>query len=218
MFFAAITGLQRQVDPVAPLAMRAALVELVLAEGPPPLQEAARQLDGSACRRALDDYLDDRDTVSANSFFARVLLQPVVAREDANPALLARAATARESAAGAKCPRCGHPPQVGCLRLQGDGVALALSCSLCLSEWSFPRGRCAGCNETDSKKLSYYGAEQLESLQVHACDSCRRYIHVVDLSKDREAVPEVDELAALALGVWAAEQGYRKLRPNLLGI
>ncbi|MFQ5790858.1 MAG: hypothetical protein ACE5JI_10325 [Acidobacteriota bacterium] len=38
------------------------------------------------------------------------------------------------------------------------------------------------------------------------------------LSKDPEAVPDVDEVAALPLDVWAREQGFRKLHPNLAGI
>jgi formate dehydrogenase maturation protein FdhE len=40
----------------------------------------------------------------------------------------------------------------------------------------------------------------------------------VDLSEYGLAVPVVDELAALPLDVWAMEQGYRKVEPNLAGI
>jgi formate dehydrogenase maturation protein FdhE len=40
----------------------------------------------------------------------------------------------------------------------------------------------------------------------------------VDAKRDPAAIPEVDELAALPLDLWAAEQGYRKLQSNLAGV
>jgi formate dehydrogenase maturation protein FdhE len=43
-------------------------------------------------------------------------------------------------------------------------------------------------------------------------------VHVVRLDVEPEAIPEVDEMAALSLDVWAREQGYEKTFPNLLGI
>jgi FdhE protein len=50
---------------------------------------------------------------------------------------------------------------------------------------------------------------------VEACDSCRHYLKAIDLTLDGLAVPEVDELASVALDLWAAENGYTKLAPNL---
>ena len=41
---------------------------------------------------------------------------------------------------------------------------------------------------------------------------------MVDMARDPLAVPEVDELAGLPLDIWATEQGYHKLQPNLAGI
>jgi formate dehydrogenase maturation protein FdhE len=41
---------------------------------------------------------------------------------------------------------------------------------------------------------------------------------MVHLEKEAAAVPDVDELAALPLDVWAQEKGYRKIQPNLAGI
>jgi formate dehydrogenase maturation protein FdhE len=40
----------------------------------------------------------------------------------------------------------------------------------------------------------------------------------VDLTRDGHAVPVVDELATVALNIWAENQGYLKLEPNLLGL
>jgi FdhE protein len=53
---------------------------------------------------------------------------------------------------------------------------------------------------------------------VEACDSCQTYIKSVDLTKNGLAVPVVDELATIALNLWAEENGYRKLQLNLLGM
>ena len=44
------------------------------------------------------------------------------------------------------------------------------------------------------------------------------YLQLVDLGRDPEAIPEVDELAGLPLDLWAQERGYRKLCPNLAGV
>jgi formate dehydrogenase maturation protein FdhE len=41
---------------------------------------------------------------------------------------------------------------------------------------------------------------------------------VIRLAKAPDAVPDVDEIAALALDVWAQEHGYRKLVRNLIGV
>jgi formate dehydrogenase maturation protein FdhE len=38
------------------------------------------------------------------------------------------------------------------------------------------------------------------------------------MTKDRRPVPPVDELAAISLDLWAREQSYIKIQPNLAGI
>ena len=37
------------------------------------------------------------------------------------------------------------------------------------------------------------------------------------MARDARAVPEVDELAALPLDLYAADQGLTKVTPNLMG-
>ena len=54
-------------------------------------------------------------------------------------------------------------------------------------------------------------------LRIDACASCERYLIDVDLGRDARAVPEVDELAALPLDLYATEQGLLKITPNLMG-
>ena len=54
-------------------------------------------------------------------------------------------------------------------------------------------------------------------LSAAACAGCRCYLVGVDLRRDRDAVPEIDELAALPLELALPERGYRKIVPNRMG-
>lgn len=118
----------------------------------------------------------------------------------------------------ARCPRCSRRPQAGVLRQQGDGAKRSLICSLCATEWEFRRIVCAACGEEDVDKLPIYVAEELDHVRVEACDTCRHYIKTIDLTKDGRAIPVVDELAAIPLSLWASENHYTKVSPNLLGL
>jgi FdhE protein len=89
---------------------------------------------------------------------------------------------------------------------------------LCLHEWPFTRLRCPACGERENQKLNFYSTGGFAHLEVQVCESCKAYIHLVHLEKEGDAVPDVDELAALPLDVWARERGYRKIQPNLAGI
>ena len=211
-FFAELVAFQQDIfqevgERAALLDFHTPLIGLIGRIGPQPMQERASALDEFGLRRALEDYWSQVDTCSPDSFFARVLLQPYAIKMDSEPA-----------ASPGRCPRCGQRPQVSVLRPEGHGKALTLVCSLCLDEWSFPRGKCAACGEDDEKRMSHYAASGFDHIQVVACDACRTYLHSIDLSREIAAIPDVDELAALPLDVWAQQQGFRKLQPNFAGI
>jgi FdhE protein len=144
-----------------------------------------------------------RGTSEEAKFFARVLLQARAEPAEAN---------------GAKCPSCGSKPVVGVMRGEGDGAKRALICSICALEWPYRRLICANCGEEDKEKLPVYVAQQIPHVRVEACDTCRTYLKSVDLTKDGFAVPEVDEIATVALNLWADEHGYTKIETNLLGM
>lgn len=63
-----------------------------------------------------------------------------------------------------------------------------------------------------------YVAAEIDHIRVEACDTCRTYLKSVDLTKDGFAVPTVDEIATVALNLWAEEQGYTKIETNVLGM
>jgi formate dehydrogenase maturation protein FdhE len=116
------------------------------------------------------------------------------------------------------CPFCSRKPVAGVLRQKGEGAARSLLCGFCLAEWEFRRIVCPACGEEDNRKLPVYTAEQFTYLRVECCDTCRTYLKSVDLSKNGLAEPLVDEIASAPLDLWAHEQGYAKLRANLLGM
>jgi len=99
-----------------------------------------------------------------------------------------------------------------------DGGGRSLLCALCLTWWPFLRVRCAGSGGTGQRKPSYFKTASYDHLRVDACDTCRRYVKAVDLTRLGLAVPIVDELAGAPLDLWAREHGYQKVELNLVGV
>jgi len=194
------------------------LIELVGRSGTEPLADFASQYlsDPVAREKLLVECWDGNATneVSAHPagvFFAKVLLQPYTE-------CLATRGDVEAQSEHAVCPFCSNRPVVAALRGEGDGGKRWLVCSLCSTEWQYRRIVCPNCGEENKDKLPVYTASGLDSVRVDACDSCRIYLKSVDLTKNGRAVPVVDELASVALNIWAEEHGYTKLEPNLLGM
>lgn len=118
------------------------------------------------------------------------------------------------------CPACGEAPAAGVLREDraAETVRRSLVCGRCAHEWPFPRIACPSCGEERPEKLPRLTAEEIPWIRVEACDACGKYLKSVDLTKDPEAEPVVDELASTPLDVVAREKGYVKIAPNLAGL
>jgi formate dehydrogenase accessory protein FdhE len=116
-----------------------------------------------------------------------------------------------------RCPRCNSLPLLGILRPEGDGGKRNLQCAFCSLEWEFRRIFCAQCGEEREDQLPVYTAEQFPHVRVESCETCKHFLRTFDLTKDGNAVPIVDDLAALPLSFWAEEQGYQRIQGNLLG-
>jgi FdhE protein len=86
------------------------------------------------------------------------------------------------------------------------------------SRVAYRRLICPNCGEKDKDKLPVYVAAQIDYVRVEACDTCHTYLKSVDLTKDGFAVPVVDEIATVALNLWAEEHGYTKIETNVLGM
>jgi len=116
-----------------------------------------------------------------------------------------------------RCPRCNSLPLLGVLRQEGDGGKRFLQCALCSQEWGFLRILCAHCGEDREEKLPVYTAEQFPHVRMETCDTCKHFLRTIDLTKEGNAVPMVDDLATIPLTLWAKERGYQRIQDNLLG-
>jgi formate dehydrogenase accessory protein FdhE len=194
-------------------------LKLVAANAPATLAESARQLSAQsheAWANILQDYWatsgrDDRPNAAFDQFLPRAFLQPYAEH------LAGNLTQDETSAFPSLCPLCGARPLLGVLRPEGDGGKRFLLCSFCLREWEFRRIFCATCGEETETKLPVYVAEQFPYIRVEACETCKFYLRTIDLTKDGNAVPLVDDLAAIPLSLWAEEHGYSRAQPNLLG-
>lgn len=206
-------GLRRQLDAEVCLRHLPALLDLVEHDGTAKLKQDARgfaALSSGQQRATLEDFLASTEE-KPYSFFPRVLFQPYAE-------WLAGSYPPQPSgSAGSVCPICGGRPQAAVLRPEGDGGKRFLLCSFCLTEWEFRRVLCPTCGEENHQKLPRYSADGLDGIRVEACDTCKFYLKSIDLTVDGLAVPLVDEVATVPLDLWAAERGYKKVEPNLMG-
>ena len=74
------------------------------------------------------------------------------------------------------------------------------------------------CGEEDERRLGYFHTAAFDHLRLDTCDTCRRYLKTVDLTRLGLAVPLVDEAAGASLDLWAREREYEKIELNLLGL
>jgi FdhE protein len=207
------------VDDLAGYVVRAALPDVmgaVMSAGTETLREAVllRFHEGDL-ERMVTSWLRGETQDGTDVFLARAATAPVL---EALPEL----ARALPIAGGERfCPACGGAAQVSVFVDSGEALVTGqrrLVCARCASEWVYPRMTCVACGETESSKLVVLAdPEQLPHLRVDACERCKRYIVSVDARLEGHAVPVVDELAAIPLDIAAAERGFTKVTPNLMG-
>jgi FdhE protein len=212
-------GLREELDLTVLLPELRGFLEIVERHAPAPLAAAAREVAG-------DDSLGwvtllttwwkqpsgDATLQAEERFCARAFLEPYaqyLAEHTELPIL---------EMTPSVCPLCGGRPQLGVLRPEGDGARRSLVCCLCATEWNYGRIMCPACGEGSETRLAIYIAEEIPQVRVEACDACQVYIKTVNLTKDGNAVPLVDEIAAVPLDLWAREKGYTKLQENLMGM
>ena len=208
---------QLDVDVLTPRSNE--VLSALVAHSPAPLAESIQEfLAASDSRRAtaLQNYIerggtDEASEDSRERLVVATLVQPyaeLLARKIPTPSAVT---------AGNLCPKCASRPVAGVLRVEGDGGKRFLLCCFCETEWEFRRILCAYCGETREPSLPVFVAEKFPHIRVEACDTCRHCLRTVDLTKDGNAVPLVDDLAAIPLGLWAEEYGYTRIHDNLLG-
>lgn len=219
------------------------VVKATEAAGPEPLAKAARDLlEAGGLEESLATWLAGGELPPVERYLARASLYGVLVALGAD----AGTACADDPSprGGRRCPGCGGPPQLS-FRSRADDPLVSgrrhLVCARCGQNWSYSASSCPSCGETSGSRRTVYaeqhdgpvvgragdngagpagmgaGATTFPHLGVNACASCERYVIDVDLGRDTGAVPEVDELAALPLDLYATEHGLLKITPNLMG-
>jgi FdhE protein len=210
-----------------------AVVEATAAAGPSTLRETVRTRHAGV--EVLRAWLAGAELEPVDRYLARASLRPALEAlgERAGEAC----ASADEEEAAATCPICGGLPQLSVVADSGEPLVSgrrSLLCARCASSWDYTRSACPACGEDDEDRLLVYterwggpisangngnGAEALvfPNMRIAGCETCRRYLIEIDMAQDGRAVPEVDELAALPLDLYAADQGLTKVTPNLMG-
>jgi formate dehydrogenase maturation protein FdhE len=194
------------------------VIEATAAAGPAKLVESAVALFHAAdLDDVIDRWLRGAEQSAVDRYLARAACGPVL--EAMDPGALAVLCPGQRGAR--RCPHCGGLPQLGFFALSGEELVTGprhLVCARCAASWVHPRMVCAGCGEETSARLPVYSeAERFPHVRIDACETCRRYLLGFDLRRDAEAVPVVDELAALPLDLYASERGLRKVTPNAMG-
>jgi len=207
--------LREQIDLSAVCSEMKSLLSIAERFGPEPLRAEAREWRRSGAGRwrqagvlALEP--GSPEITGPDDFFTRACLQPIA--ENLQRQISDEAGPTRNS-----CPACDGLPQMAVLRPEGEGSSRWLLCSFCLREWLFRRVICPSCGNEDKERLPRFTPGDWNYVYIEACDACRHYVKAVDMGIDGLSVPLVDEAALSVLDVWAAERGYTKIKPNLLG-
>ena len=187
-------------------------MNMISESGPPELATIAQ-----------DRLADDRETArtrlqvywsGGDDYLSRALLQPYV------ELLRARNIPPDREHRRGHCPFCGSKPWIS-ERKSGpdaDSGFRYLGCSLCGLEWNVNRIQCPACFEEDPYKLPVFQSETHPAARIEACETCRRYVKSIDLTRDGRMIPAIDDLVSLSLDLWAADEGFTRLEPGLAGL
>jgi formate dehydrogenase maturation protein FdhE len=125
------------------------------------------------------------------TFFTRSLLQPYAM----HLADLWRAEVGAFDGSEVACPFCGRAPQV----IAVCGERREFVCSLCSTAWAAHRPQCARCREIRAERLAHEAVPEIPWMVLEMCESCGHRIKAVDVGLAPDAVPLVDDIAALPL-------------------
>ena len=104
------------------------------------------------------------------------------------------------------CPICGKEPKIGEIK-EDEEERRYLFCHQCGFEWSFTSVKCPFCG--DEEDLAYFTIEDDERYRLDVCNSCKRYIKMVDFRDAMGQVNlDVEDIATLHLDILAYEEGY----------
>jgi FdhE protein len=105
------------------------------------------------------------------------------------------------------CPVCRGAPDLGFLEEQVGG--LRLLCSRCDVVWTYRRGECAFCGNSEKDTFAYYLGED-DVYRLYVCDSCHRYLKVLDgRHMSAKSLLPIQRILTIGMDMSARQQGYR---------
>ena len=105
------------------------------------------------------------------------------------------------------CPVCGGEPDFGYLEKEVGG--LRLLCSRCDTLWTYKRGECTFCGNSDKDSFFYYLGDD-EVFRLYVCDKCKRYLKVLDGRQTaRKPLLPLQRIITLGMDLSARQEGYR---------
>jgi FdhE protein len=220
------------------------VVKATEAAGPAALAAGLHDLcDSGLAGESMTAWLTGADAPPVPRYAARTCLYPGLRAlgPDAGAACLPDPGRP----AARSCPTCAGPPQLSYREPAGDALVTGirrLLCARCGQSWSYSASTCPQCGETAGSARTFYAEQRggpvighatptetgstgpapaepvtFPHLRIDACTSCHTYLIDVDLGLDGRGVPDVDELVALPLDLYAVEHGLTKITPNVMG-
>jgi len=105
------------------------------------------------------------------------------------------------------CPVCRGEPDFGFLEGQVGG--LRLLCSRCDVVWTYKRGECTFCGNSEKKTFAYYLSED-DVYRLYVCDDCHRYLKVLDgRHTSVKSLLPIQRILTIGMDISARQQGYR---------
>jgi formate dehydrogenase maturation protein FdhE len=188
---------------------------------PEPLVAAGQRLEAPLARAdAVGFWLSDPSLIDAPlGFWISIAAAPIF-----EVAAVGAQVPGPQQWTAAICPVCGGAPQVSVIAEESGefmaGSPRSLICGRCASRWGFRRATCVACGEDDSRRIGGWTADAWPVIRIEACDTCRSYIKTFDLRQPggRDVVPLVDDVASVALDLWANDQGLQRPVRSLAGV
>jgi FdhE protein len=106
-----------------------------------------------------------------------------------------------------QCPVCEGEPDFGYLEESVGG--LRLLCSRCDTVWTYKRGECTFCGNSDKETFAYYLSDD-DVYRLYICDDCKRYLKVLDGRKtSAEPMLPMQRIITVGMDVAARQEGYQ---------
>jgi FdhE protein len=106
-----------------------------------------------------------------------------------------------------RCPVCHGEPDFGYLEEKVGG--LRLLCSRCDVVWTYERGECTFCGNSDTDTFAYYLSDD-DVYRLYVCDDCDRYLKVLDgRQTSLKSLLPIQRIMTVGMDISARQQGYR---------